>query len=51
MSADRRSRGGLRDLNRHASWREVYYALGVETDQHGTEVSDEPESEAVSDGA
>jgi hypothetical protein len=32
------ARTGIRDRDRHASWREVYSVLHVPTDQHGEEV-------------
>lgn len=36
MSAprSRRDRGGLRDIDDHASWRQVYAALDADPDQH-----------------
>jgi hypothetical protein len=34
VSPDRDTRAGLRDLDRHASWREVYHAVGADPDQH-----------------
>jgi hypothetical protein len=36
MSA--RHRDGIRDLDNHASWREVYTVLDVDPDQHEQEV-------------
>jgi len=34
VTRDRSRRGGLRDLDQHASWREVYYAVGADPTQH-----------------
>ena len=36
------TRGGLRDLDRHASWREVYLANNVDPDHHEQGVEDVP---------
>lgn len=41
MTGDRRRedlRTGLKQVEQHASWREVYNALGVDTNQHEQEV-------------
>lgn len=37
MTRARDTRGGLRDLDRHASWREVYLANNVDPDHHETQ--------------
>jgi len=41
MTRERRARGGLRDLDQHASWREVYSTLEVDPDQHEMRGDDE----------
>jgi hypothetical protein len=42
VTRGRDTRGGLRDLDRHASWREVYLANNVDPDHHEQGVEDVP---------